>query len=89
MLCDTQREDIGCYYELGFQKDVEILRPSINRPELIMQTARIPNGIHRKILELRFLFDNSPGQPILGLFEVSAHRCILEARVVFQLRYWF
>ena len=50
---------------LGFQKDVEILRTSINRPELLIQTAWIPNGAHKKAITLRFLFDNGSDQPIL------------------------
>ncbi|KAJ5557569.1 hypothetical protein N7513_003155 [Penicillium frequentans] len=50
---------------LGFQKDVEILRTSINRPELLIQTAWIPTGAHKKATALRFLFDNGPCQPIL------------------------
>jgi superfamily II DNA helicase RecQ len=50
---------------LGFPKDVEILRTSINRPELLIQTAWIPQGAHKKATALRFLFDNGPCQPIL------------------------
>lgn len=50
---------------LGFQKDVEILRTSINRPELLIQAAWIPTGAHKKATALRFLFDNGPCQPIL------------------------
>jgi hypothetical protein len=50
---------------LGFQKDVEILRTSINRPELLIQTTWIPKGTHKKAMALRFLFDNGPDQPIL------------------------
>lgn len=49
---------------LGFQKDVEILRTSINRPELLIQVAWIPKGGHQKALALRFLFDNAPDQPV-------------------------
>ncbi|OXV06958.1 hypothetical protein Egran_05276, partial [Elaphomyces granulatus] len=37
---------------LGFQKDVEILRTSINRPELLIQVAWIPKGGHQKALAL-------------------------------------
>lgn len=50
---------------LGFQKDVEILRTSINRPELLIQTAWIPKGSHKKAIALRFLFDNGSDLPIL------------------------
>jgi hypothetical protein len=50
---------------LGFEKDVEILRTSINRPELLIQATWIPKCTHNKAMVLRFLFDNGPGQPIL------------------------
>ena len=50
---------------LGFQKDVKVLRTSINRPELLIQTAWIPKGAHEKAITLRFLFDNGSDQPIL------------------------
>ena len=50
---------------LGFSKDVEMLRASINRPELLIQTTWIPKGTHKKAMALRFLFDNGRDQPIL------------------------
>lgn len=50
---------------LGFAEDVEVLRKSINRPELLIQTALIPKNAHKKASALRFLFDSDPGQPVL------------------------
>lgn len=36
---------------LGFSKDVEMLRASINRPELLIQTTWIPKGTHKKAID--------------------------------------
>ena len=55
---------------LGFQKDVEIVRTSINRPELLIQMAWIPKGGHEKALALRFLFDNTPDQPVFQASQI-------------------